>query len=93
MTEPPNSTAIKTEQRLWSIVVAVCLGLGGWWLQNQYQTLLHIQEQVTEQQRFVEEHYVDRDLYGETNRAVDRRLDKLEAAMREVERRIPPLAK
>ena len=34
-----DATANKTEQRLWTVVVGICLALGGWWLQNTWQSI------------------------------------------------------
>lgn len=73
-----DQTASKTELRLWNMVIAACMALGGWWLQNQYDTTLRIAEQLTEYQRFVDSQYVEKEFLDNISGNVERRLDRIE---------------
>ncbi len=79
----------KVEQRAWSILVAICLFLGAWWLQNQYNTMIKIQEQLGEYMRFVDDKYVEKDyLHGIENRLgrIETKIDKISANTHPAER-------
>lgn len=73
-----DQTATKTELRLWNVVIAACMALGGWWLQNQYDTTLRIAEQLADYQRFVDQQYVEKEFLQNINGNVERRLDRIE---------------
>ena len=75
MTEP--DTASKLEQRAWALVVGLCMLLGGWWLQNQYNTTLRLQEQLTEYIRFADTKYVQKDYLG----VITQRLERIEVKL------------
>jgi len=73
-----EQVASKTELRLWNIVIAACMALGGWWLQNQYDTTLRIAEELTDFQRYVDTQYVEKEFLSSINGNMERRLDRIE---------------
>lgn len=75
MAESPIS---KIEQRMWSILISVALAFGGIWLQNQYNTTIKLQEQLTEYMRFVDEKYLEAQSFREHAGALAERLNRIE---------------
>jgi hypothetical protein len=73
-----DQTASKTELRLWNVVIAACMALGGWWLQNQYDTMLRLAEQLQEYRIFVDTQYVEKEFLDHINGNLERRLDRIE---------------
>jgi hypothetical protein len=71
MTDDPVS---KLEQRAWTAIVGFIILLGGWWLQNQYDTTIRIQEQISQHMRFVEDRYVQKDYLTQ----IENRLGRIE---------------
>lgn len=70
----------RLEARWVSALTAVALFFGGWWLQNQYETVLRLQQQLTDFMRFVDDKYVEKDyLRTVTDRLdrIDRKVDKI----------------
>lgn len=86
MAGQPNPVT-RMEQRMWSAVIAIAMLLGGWWLQNQYDTTLRLQEELGAYMRFVDDRYVEKDhLKTVTDRLtrIEGKLDLLaESAARE----------
>jgi hypothetical protein len=64
----------KLEQRWVGLLTAISLAFGGWWLQNQYQTTLKIQDSITQLIRDIDSRYVDKDV----GRLLDDRLGRIE---------------
>lgn len=64
----------KLESRWIAFITAVALMFGGWWLQNQYDTILRIQQQQAEFMRYVDDKYVQKDTFV----IVVERLDRIE---------------
>jgi hypothetical protein len=75
VSENSSQTVSKMEQRMWSAIVGVALLLGGWWLQNQYDTTLRIHEELMAYMRHVDDKYVQKD-YLET---LEGRLNRIES--------------
>jgi hypothetical protein len=69
-----ESPVSKLEQRMWTGIVGVAMLLGGWWLQNQYQTMLRITEEHGEYVKYAASIYVHKD---NMNYVVNR-LDRIE---------------
>lgn len=85
--DPPS----RTEQRLWNLLLAACLALGGWWLQNQYDTILAVQSQIVESNKalidfgkFVDEQYVEKEFYKEVTSQQYRRFDSIDKKLDKV---------
>lgn len=76
MSEP--TPVSKIEQRMWTILVGLALALGGVWLQNQYDTTLRLQEQMTEYMKFVDDKYVEEKMFQTHVRTLDSRLGRIE---------------
>jgi hypothetical protein len=93
--EGPESKGISVlEGRMWTIVMGVAMALGGVWLQNQYQTVLRVQEQMTEFARFVDAEYVDRKYLERVQTDTERRLNSIEGKidhLLEMATKSPPL--
>lgn len=85
-----GSNVTKLESRWIAFVTAVALLLGGWWLQNQYDTMLRIQQQLADFQRHVDDGYVRKDYLGTVEGRLGRIEDKLDA-LRD-EKRTAPLS-
>jgi low affinity Fe/Cu permease len=49
----------RLEQRLFSVVIAICLALGGWWLQNQWEETRLVNQRLEAFIRHVDDTYVD----------------------------------
>ena len=76
-----DTTVTKLEQRAWTAVLGVAALLGGWWLQNQYQTMMKIAEQHSEYIRYAASIYVQKDNMGLLLNRLDRieqKIDRLE---------------
>ena len=69
-----DSKASKLEQRWIAALTAIALLFGGWWLQNQYDTMLRVQEQLSEFSRHVDNAYVRKDYL----QLVENRLGRIE---------------
>ena len=78
----------KLESRWIAFITAVALLFGGWWLQNQYDTMLRIQQQLADFQCHVDDGYVRKDYLGTVEGRLGRIEDKLDA-LRD-EKRIAP---
>jgi hypothetical protein len=87
----PRAAILDT--RLWSAVIGVCMLLGGWWLQNQYNTLLGLQDQVREMLIFVDGKYVDKELLQAMSKESEKRLDRIDNNLIEIKRQIDTLAR
>jgi hypothetical protein len=85
-----GSSVTKLESRWIAFVTAVALLLGGWWLQNQYDTMLRIQQQLADFQRHVDDGYVRKDYLATVEARLGRIEDKLDA-LRD-EKRTAPLS-
>ena len=83
-----GSNVTKLESRWIAFVTAVALLLGGWWLQNQYDTMLRIQQQLADFQRHVDDGYVRKDYLGTVEGRLGRIEDKLDA-LRDEKRSAP----
>lgn len=77
--------ATKLEQRAWTLLIGLCLALGGWWLQNQYTTLMSVKDDLAEHQREATRTFLSRELSAELHRTLDRRIEKLEEQVRALE--------
>jgi hypothetical protein len=73
-----QAIATRVELRVWNLLVAACLMLGGWWLQNQYDTTLRLQGQLTEFIRHVDDKYVEKEFLKQIDADQDRRFNQLE---------------
>lgn len=76
----------KLEGRWVAFLTAIALMFGGWWLQNQYETILRVQAQMTSFQQHVDEGYVRKEYLqtiAERVRRNEEKIDKLEELMRE----------
>lgn len=76
----------KLEGRWVAFLTAVALMFGGWWLQNQYETILRIQAHLTAFQQHVDDGYVRKEYLNtiaERVRRNEEKLDKLEDMQRE----------
>ena len=82
----------RNEMRLWNILIAACLALGGIWLQNQYDTVLRLQAQIAAFSLHVQGTYVNKELLNQITGDQTRRFDsierKLDVILHRVER--PP---
>jgi hypothetical protein len=80
-----SAAVTKLEQRAWATVVGIVLLLGGWWLQNQYDTVLRLQQQVEQYMRFVDDKYVQKDYLD----IIVDRLERIEGKLDNVNDRLP----
>lgn len=80
----------KLEARWVAFLTSIALMFGGWWLQNQYATVLRIQDQIAEIMRHVDDGYVRKE-YLQTVidrvRRIEDKIDKLEDQQRDDARR------
>ena len=83
-----GSNVSKLESRWIAFITAVALLFGGWWLQNQYDTMLRIQQQLADFQRHVDDGYVRKDYLGTVEGRLGRIEDKLDA-LRDEKRIVP----
>lgn len=79
--EPIRDLPSKTEQRLWNLLIAACLALGGWWLQNQYDTTLRLQQDLAQYMRFVDAQYVEKEMLKTLDAERQRQLIKIETKL------------
>jgi hypothetical protein len=68
----------KVEGRWTAFLTAGALALGGWWLQNQYDTMLRIQQQLVDFQRHVDAGYVRKDYLSMLEGRLGRIEDKID---------------
>lgn len=73
-----NDKSGRNEMRLWNILIAACLALGGIWLQNQYDTVLRLQERMSAFSLHVQSVYVGKELLQQINADQTRRFDSIE---------------
>ena len=73
-----GSNVTKLESRWIAFVTAVALLLGGWWLQNQYDTLLRLQQQQADFMRHVDDKYVQKDFLEIVTERLTRIEDKID---------------
>ena len=73
-----NDKAGRNEMRLWNILIAACLALGGIWLQNQYDTVLRLQSQMAAFSLHVQSVYVGKELLNQITIDQTRRFDSIE---------------
>ena len=76
-----NIQSSMNEKRLWNIIMAACFALGGWWLQNQYDTTLELQKQFYAYQQFVDTHYVEKEFLAQVTNERERRLTSIETKL------------
>ena len=75
MAENGNGSSVtKLESRWIAFITAIALFFGGWWLQNQYDTVLRLQQQQTDFMRHVDDKYVQKDYLS----LVEMRLSRIE---------------
>ena len=67
-----EGTVTKLESRWVAFLTAVALLFGGWWLQNQYDTVLRLQTQLNEYMRHVDSSYVQKDYLSNVTGQLDR---------------------
>lgn len=88
--EQGNGGVSRLEARWVAFLTAVALLFGGWWLQNQYETVLRLQQQLTDFQQHVDEGYVRKEFLAiiqDRVRRNEEKIDKLQDDQREDVRR------
>mgnify|MGYP000932967695 FL=1 len=75
----PEGNVTKLESRWIAFITAVALLFGGWWLQNQYDTVLRLQQQQTDFMRHVDDKYVQKDTLVIVSDRLDRIENKIDA--------------
>ena len=75
----PEGNVTKLESRWIAFITAVALLFGGWWLQNQYDTVLRLQKQQTAFMRHVDDKYVQKDTLVIVSDRLDRIENKIDA--------------
>jgi cell division protein FtsB len=87
MAEDQNGGSVsKLEARWVAFLTAIALMFGGWWLQNQYETVLRVQQQLTDFQRHVDDGYVRKEYLltiADRVRRLEEKLDKIEDQQRD----------
>lgn len=86
MSEP--TPVSKLEQRMWTLIVGVALALGGIWLQNQYDTTLRLQEQLSQFMTHVDDKYVEDKMFQTHSKGINSRLDRIEDKIDKISDRI-----
>lgn len=94
-----NSPVTKLEQRIWLGALGICGAvvslLAGWWMQNQYDTILRLQAQNAETVKalqdfgkFVDQQYVEKEFLREVTAQQYRRFDQIDRKLDKVWERL-----
>jgi cell division protein FtsB len=84
-----GSNVTKLESRWIAFITAIALLFGGWWLQNQYDTVLRLQQQQTDFMRHVDDKYVQKDYLETVTSRLERIEDKIDDLRDTDQRRVP----
>ena len=79
----------RLEQRLFSIIVGICLALGGWWLQNQWEETRLVNGRLEAFIRHVDATYADLKYIEQMQTRLARIENKLDELIEKKRREMP----